>query len=100
MDYRHRKYYLIKTAYFAYEMRHGYYRIAAPSIKYHCADQFDKYRHPQLMKDYPWLKFSPQEMVSCSIKDASSLEYELAKARRCDFGYSKWIEITKDMIGQ
>ena len=99
MDYRERKYYLIKTAYYSYNMRHEIYRTAAPSIKYHGVDSCAGCKRMDIKKALG-LKFYPQELVSCLIEEAPMLEFELRKAYDKDGVYSNWIEVTKEMLGQ
>lgn len=99
MDYRNRKYYLIKTAYHSYSMRHAAYRLAAPSIKYHNVDDCvgcERFN----VKKVLGLEFYPQELASCLIDEAPILEFELRKAHNCDGTYSNWIEVTKEILGQ
>lgn len=95
MDYRKRKYYLIKTNHWSYTMRHEIYKLAAPSIKYHSVQQYGSF-----VPKFSWLHFTPNEMISCLKEDTDTLEYELRKAHRRDGDGSNWIEITKELIGQ
>lgn len=89
MDWRKRNYYLIYTDPMSYEMRHRFYKIAAPSIKYHSVHNLN-------------FIYDAQELVSCKKEDSSDLEFEFNKAQRNDFfNWRKtWIKLNKEMIGQ
>lgn len=102
MDWRKRNYYLVYTDPCAYQMRHRYYQLAAPSLKRHSPyghfkeyigiDNYDG--HHKEITGHSVL----QEMISCLIEDSKALEYELAKAVRNDCGF--YCKLTKEMCGQ
>lgn len=104
MDWRERNYYLVKTDYCSYKMRHEYYKLAAPSIKYHSPyNHFKKWlgnnNGDSYHKEITGM-FYVQEMISCKIGDSALLEYELRKAKRRDGYGSNFVKITKEMCGQ
>lgn len=106
MDYRHRKYYLVSIPYFSRNMRIGYFKIAAPTIKMHIP--YNHFKHGKLknIQQYDGLHFletnmrRPDMMVSCKIEDSDALEYELRKMVRNDDPYGAFCEITKEFCGQ
>ena len=100
MDYRHRKYYLVSIPYFSRDMRIGYFKIAAPSLKMHTP-----YNHVHIKEDFEaydgiWHEHTgvrrPDAMLSCRIEDSNALEYELRKMVRNDYPYGKFFELTKN----
>lgn len=102
MDWRKRNYYLVYTDPLAYQMRHRYYQLAAPSLKRHSpychfkeyigTDNYDGY-HKEITGHSVL-----QEMISCRIEDSKAFEYELAKAVRNDCGF--YCKLTKEICGQ
>lgn len=101
MDWRNRNYYLVKTDYYAYKMRHEYYKLAAPSLKIHSPynhfrPKTSKYGYDGDYENVTGMNYV-QEMFSCRIEDSELLEYELRKASRRDGPGSNFIKITKEM---
>ena len=88
MDYRLRDYYLVYTDPYSWNMRHDYYRLAAPSIKRHSSN---------IRINSPC--FMAQEMISCLKEESMALEYELRKAARND-KWSAFIKVNKQIMGQ
>lgn len=88
MDYRLRDYYLVWTDRFSWDMRHEYYKTAAPSIKRHSR----KYTINSPC-------FTADEMISCLKDESESLEYELRKAARND-KWSSFIKVNKTLMEQ
>lgn len=102
MDYTCRKYYLVSIPYFSREMRIGYFKIAAPSLKMHPPYNHFRYgKYPYDGAAYSFTKMHrPDMMISCSIEDSEALEYELRKMVRRDDGYGYFCELTKELCGQ
>ena len=102
MDYRFRKYYLVKMPFDSYDMRLRFFKIAAPSLKIH-----SPYNHfKENKKDYDGvytrligLSSMWNLLISCNKEDSESLEYELKKSKRNDTG-SNFLEVHKNLLGQ
>lgn len=90
MDYRKRKYYYYAIDSWSRDMRFEYFKIAAPSIKFHFNNYLSKHR---LFRSYNSC------MISCKKEESEDLEYELKKSV-CNDDYAKYIEITKDTFKQ
>lgn len=101
MDWRKRSYYLVCTEYSAYDMRHRFYKIVAPSLKRHSAcNHFIGHRGNDISSVANEMGFYyPQEMLSCKIEESEALEYELEKAKRRDGG-SRFMKLTEEKCGQ
>lgn len=108
MDYRTRKYYLIKTDRIKYDEYHRRYRMAAPSVVYHSPYKLfehDREFNKGLLKEYvmgfPDDLWRPQEMVSCKIEESKRLEdlFRLLKFVHRN-GSCNYFEITKEKIDQ
>lgn len=106
MDYRNRNYYLVEIDYSSYDMRLGYYKSAAPSLKMHSpyghfknGKKLDRFNDGA--KGHYW-----QMMVSCKKDESEALEYELRKAERNDESHNPWvngshfIKLNKWLLGQ
>ena len=110
MDWRKRDYFLIHTSWRSYDMRHMFYKIAAPSMKSHKPfnhfkldsqniEWFKNYDGNHLRALGLYFPF-PQEMISCKKEESEALEYELRKAYRNDGHESNYIKLTKELIPQ
>lgn len=104
MDWRQRDYYLIKTDYMSYEMRHRFYKLAAPSVKYHIPYNHFPNGNKKMNYDGDFHTVcgmaSPQEMISCKKEESENLEYELRKAFRNDGCGSRFVKLDKTMTRQ
>lgn len=98
MDWRKRNYYLVYTDPYAYQMRHRYYQLAAPSLKRHLP--YNHFKEFICCTNYDGLHIHwyPQEMLSCRIEESSALEYELGKTVRN--GDGRFYKLTKEICGQ
>lgn len=91
MDYRERNYYYYKFDQWSGEMRFDYFKIAAPSVKFH----FNNYLHDiaRIGSNYSSC------MISCKKEESEVLECELEKSVKQDY-WAKYFKITKDMLKQ
>lgn len=89
MDWRARKYYIVSFSPEAYEMRINYLNLI-PKIK------FRPYKDVPKQNDELEERGLYQMMISIPFESSSTLEYELEKAKRCDF-YCRWKELKRDL---
>jgi hypothetical protein len=102
MDYRKRKYYLVKLDYIQHNYRIEQLKDCIPSIKF--SPPYNHFVHKQgydgkimtdMCKPGGW-----QIMISCDEEYAEALLYNLAKAKRRDYFGCEWFELTKELCGQ
>lgn len=95
MDYRHRDYYLVELDTCAYDMRVEYFKIAAPTLKFHAP--YNHIKNSELSYDKVDNVYGHM-MISCKHIDSGALEYELRKAVRRDNG-TCFCKLTKEICG-
>lgn len=104
MDYRKRKYYLVRLDYLSYTMRMKFLKLI-DSVKIH-----SPYNHFRIYssggnnydgnyQDITGMGYI-QFMLSCQKEDSSLVEFELRKAERRDECGCTFVELTKEMCGQ
>ena len=102
MDYRKRKYFLVRLDYMMYKYRISQLKICVPSIK--ISPPYNHFTKNITIGTYDgnvkgvlgcW-----QMMISCDKEHEGNLLYELRKAERRDVFGCKWFELTKEICGQ
>ena len=102
MDYRYRKYFLVKIPSDSYDMRLRYFRIAAPSLKIHSPYNHFTRNIARYDGDYTrchGLASNWNMMISFKKEEYESLYYELRKSKRNDKG-ADFQELHKEFVGQ
>ena len=100
MDYRKRKYYLVRLDTCAFDMRMEYLKLASSTLKIHAP--YGHFEYGKYDGDYKSKTglLCVQMMISCKKEDSELVEYELRKACRNDGSYSAFSELTKEVCGQ
>lgn len=102
MDYKQRKYYLVRFSYADFNYRMQMLKICVPSVRLHkpynhfkSCEGFDFNATQNMQMPVYW-----QMMVSCYPDHEEALLYELRKAKRNDDYGCDWMELTQSVCGQ
>lgn len=99
MDWRKRKYYLVKISSEAREMRDKNLKGISKYVEFHPPySHFAEGKYDGCFHRITEI-VSPSYMLSCRKEDAEAVEYELRKAVRNDMN-SKFCRLSKDACGQ